>query len=334
MNGLSRMLVAATKMALDDHGGPLEYERSRIGVAIGTAFGPVQTSVEYLDEYIARGPSLAPPQLFAESVANAPGSHIAIENHFEGFNLTFTQRESSAMAAAMYACSRIVSGAVGASVVGGVDEINDVTFSVLDRIRALAHVTAQSGEVCRPFDARRNGMILGEGAATLTLETAARGREPYGWFAGFGIAKDPTASISDWGHDAEAVVRAMRDAIADAGITESDIDVIFASANSSVRGDRLEADAIRRIGGGRIPVVVTKGIFGEYAAAGALQLVAAFLSMHSQKLPPGVGFESGDPDLAINIRREAEEKEIRYALVNSISAGGGIISCVIARHGS
>src|SRR5687768_1192375 len=105
MNGLSRFAVAAAKLAIEDCGGTLPADS---GVAIGTAFGPVQTSVEYMQEYVEKGPALAPPQLFAESVANAPGSHIAIEWGLRGFNITITQRESSALAAAMMAATQLV----------------------------------------------------------------------------------------------------------------------------------------------------------------------------------------------------------------------------------
>src|SRR5260221_486311 len=97
MNMPSRFALSAARMALDDCGA-LPPENT--GVALGTAFGPVQTSVEYMQEYVARGAALAPPQLFAESVANAPGSHIAIEHNLRGFNVTITLRESSALAAA------------------------------------------------------------------------------------------------------------------------------------------------------------------------------------------------------------------------------------------
>ena len=99
MNMLSRFALSAAKMALDDCGTP---PPENTGVALGTGFGPVQTSVDYMQEYVAKGAALAPPQLFAESVANAPGSHIAIEHNLRGFNVTLTQRESSALAAAMH----------------------------------------------------------------------------------------------------------------------------------------------------------------------------------------------------------------------------------------
>lgn len=291
MNGLSRLGVAAAKLAIEDCGVTPD---ANTGVAIGTAFGPVQTSVEYMKEYVEKGAALAPPQLFAESVANAPGSHIAIEWGLQGFNVTFTQRESSALAAAMYASAQLVKGSVGMALIGGVEEANEMLFSVLDRIGAL------SRDVARPFDAHRDGISLGEGGAMLIAGGGSRA--PYGFLSGFGIARDTTAPISDWGSDHEAVVRAMRAAIEDAELDVSDIDAVYASANGSVRGDALEQRALHALLPGK-PVIATKGIFGEYAAGGALQLVAALL-----------------------------DERCSHVLVNSLSAGGGIVCAVVSRE--
>src|SRR3954463_1358588 len=126
MNTLSRYAVSATRLAIDDAGIALPNDA---GVALGTAFGPVQTSVDYMQEYVAKGAALAPPQLFAESVANAPGSHIAIEHDLRGFNVTVTQRESSLLAAAMYAAAQVVKGTVDAALIGGVEEASEMTVS-------------------------------------------------------------------------------------------------------------------------------------------------------------------------------------------------------------
>lgn len=300
MNSLSRFGVAAAKLAIEDCGGAMP---SDAGVAIGTAFGPVQTSVEYLREYVEKGAALAPPQLFAESVANAPGSHIAIEWGLRGFNVTITQRESSALAAAMYAAMQIVKGSASAALIGGVEEANEMLFSVLDRIGALAHAENGLEEAARPFDPRRNGVLLGEGGAMLVAGTGTR--KPYGWLAGFGIARDTTASISDWGHDAGSVATAMKAALEDAEISIDSIDAVYASANGSGRGDEVERRALQQMFDG-IPIIATKQIFGEYAAGGALQLAAALLAV--------------------------DEGRTRNVLVNSVSAGGGIVCAVVSRE--
>ncbi len=283
MNALSRLGVAAAKLAIDDCGATLD---PNTGVAIGTAFGPVQTSVEYMQEYVEKGAALAPPQLFAESVANAPGSHIAIEWGLRGFNITITQRESSALAAAMYACTQLAKGAVRMALIGGVEEANEMLFSVLDRIGALD-------------DEQRNGIVIGEGGAVLVA--GAGTRKPYGWLSGFGIARDTTATISDWGNDPGSVIAAMRHAIDDAEI--HDVDAIFASANGSLRGDAVEQRALDAFLPGK-EVIRTKRIFGEYAAAGMLQVIAALLAV--------------------------DEGRYRNVLVNSVSAGGGIVCGVVS----
>src|SRR5258708_4266308 len=292
MNILSRFALSAAKMALMGCGvTPPE----NTGVVLGTAFGPMRPPVDDMQDWGERGASLAPPQLFAESVANAPGSHIAIEHNLRGFNITVTQRESSALAAAMYACAQIVKGTVPAALAGGVEELNEMVFSVLDRIGALAHAAGEVEGCMRPFDRRRNGPLAGAGSAIFTL---GFGPSTWGYFSGFGMARDTSASISDWGGDASAVVTAMQAAIDDAELAPADIDAVFASANGTRRLDATEATAIARLFGERMPeVVATKGYFGEYAAGNGLQLAAAVVAMRDQRLPASAAFQIRAPGL-------------------------------------
>lgn len=338
MNALSRYAMAAARLAMDDRGSPVA-DPAATGVALGTAFGPVQTSVDYMQEYVEKGAALAPPQLFAESVANAPASHIAIEWGLRGFNFTVTQRESSALSAAMIACSQLLKGSARTVLIAGVEEANEMLFSVLDRLGALAHDADGVAEASRPFDRRRNGLVLGEGSAALIAEplqeriATAESPRVYGYFAGFGIARDTTATVSDWGSDPNALVTAMRAAIEDADLALGDIDAIYASANSTRHADALEYLAIQQLFGDRTPpVVATKGYFGEYAAAGALQIVAALLATDEQKLHASCGFEEGDAPMSIEVVRERRPAALRNVLVNSLSAGGGIVSAVVSRE--
>jgi 3-oxoacyl-[acyl-carrier-protein] synthase II len=284
MNALSRLGVAAAKLAIEDCGGTPPAET---GVAIGTAFGPVQTSVEYMQEYVEKGAALAPPQLFAESVANAPGSHIAIEWGLRGFNVTITQRESSALAAAMYAATQIAKSTVRAALIGGVEEANEMLFSVLDRIGALA------------YDGHP-GITLGEGGAVLVA--GAGTRKPYGWLAGFGMARDTTATISNYGSDPRAIVTAMRAALEDADVQA--VDAVYVSMNGSARAEETEQEALAMFPD--VELVRTKQVFGEYAAGGALQLAAALVAL--------------------------DEGRYDQVLVSSISAGGGIVCAVLSRE--
>ena len=152
--------------------------------------------------------------------------------------MTVTQRESSTLAAAMYASSQVLKGSVRAAIIGGVEETTEMLFSVLDRIGALAHQNATADEAARPFDRRRNGMVIGEGSAMLIAEPADAARKAYGFLSGFGIARDTSASTSDWGDDPRALVTAMRAAIDDAELTVDDIDAVYASAHATRRSWR------------------------------------------------------------------------------------------------
>src|SRR5436305_3799751 len=319
MNQLSRLTVAAARVALGGRTLP-----AGSGVAIGTAFGTVQTSVDYMQEYVEKGAALAPPQLFAESVANAPGSHVAIEHDLRGFNVTITQRESSALAAAMYAAAQVVKGTVDAALIGGVEELTEMVFSVLARLGATS-------DRARPFDRRRDGFVPGEGSAVFVAE-GEPSCAPLGFFSGFGIGRDTTATTSDWGVDDARVADVMRAAMNDAEVAR--VDAIFASANGSRRGDAVEARAIARVFGDNVPpVVATKGAHGEYAAAGAMQLAAALAALRDQRLPATVGFEERDPQLPV-APASGGAASLRHVLVNSISAGGGIVCAVLSASSS
>jgi len=331
MNTLSRYAVSAARLAITDAGIQLDRES---GVALGTAFGPVQTSIDYMQEYVARGAALAPPQLFAESVANAPGSHIAIEHDLRGFNVTMTQRESSVLATAMFASGQILKDAVPSAFIGGVEEVNEMVFSVLDRVGALAHADGPVTECMRPFDRRRNGMSIGEGSAIFVAEKKPA-RDPYAWIAGFGIGRDTTASISDWGMDDAQVAAAMQRAIDDADLAISDIDAVYASANGTRRGDSLEMRSLMHLFGSSPipPVVATKGFFGEYAAGGGFQLAAALLAIRDQRLHASAGFERGEEEMRIDVVTSSRQMPLRHVLVNSVSAGGGVVCAVLSREG-
>jgi 3-oxoacyl-(acyl-carrier-protein) synthase len=229
----------------------------------------------------------------------------------------------------MYAASQIAKGAAPAALAGGIEETNEMIYSVLDRIGTLAHAEDSRDEAVRPFDRRRNGLLPGEGSAIFVLDG---GSAPYGYLSGFGIARDTSASISDWGENPDAVVAAMRAAIEDAGIGIEDVSAVYASANSTIRADRLEQRAIAALFGHAVPVVATKGVFGEYAAGGALVLAAAALAVRDQAVHASVGFESGEQDTLIDVNRVRREMVVRNVLVNSISAGGGIVSAVVSQE--
>ncbi len=177
-------------------------------------------------------------------------------------------------------------------------------------------------------------MSIGEGSAIFVAE-GTPSQQPYGWLAGFGIARDTTATISDWGTGDAQVAAAMQAAIDDAGIAIADVDAIYASANGTRRGDQLEMRAIQRLFGDNVPpVVATKGYVGEYAAGGGFDLAAALLAMRDQKLHASFGFEEADSEMRFAPVIAPRAANLRNILVNSVSAGGGVVCAVVTREGA
>ena len=232
----------------------------------------------------------------------------------------------------MYAASRIASSEVDAAITGGFEEVNNIIYGVLDRLGALA----PKGCLASPFDRSRCGLVMGEGSAMLYLESTRgerAGVTPYGYLTGFAAGRDRTATLSDWGTGQEAVATVMNAAIEDAGLERSQIDAVWASANGSLRGDLVEARALGHLfSGGIPPVVAVKSAIGEYAGAGAIHLASAFIAVKNQFIPATLGFQESLEEVKVPVSTKFEERELRHILVNSISAGGGVISAVVSRR--
>lgn len=330
MNQSSRLAMAAARMAIESSGITDLADRAT-GLALGTAFGPVETSVRYFDEYLDKGPGLAPPQLFAESVANAPGSHIAIEWGLTGFNVTFTQSVTSALLALGFAGLQIAKETTSTALVGGVEEINEIIYEVLDRIGALARGGGDLDEAIRPFDRRRNGVLPGEGSAFFVLSDRDSDGAPLCRLSRFATGRDTTATLSDWGSGSEAVAKTMSSAIFDAGLQPADISAVWASANGSRKGDAVEAEALLALFGRRCPpVVATKGCFGEWTGGGAHQIASAILGLRHQILFPSPGFHESDLG-EIPVTTTTAEHALDHILINAIAPGGAVVSAVLSR---
>src|SRR6516225_9565618 len=176
MDRLSRMVVAASRLAVDDAG--LAADRppgERVGVVFGTAFGDTEDSAAHLDRVLTRGPASASPMVFANLVMNAPAGYIAMEFGWTGVNFTVAQAEVTGEQAIALGCDLLRSGSADVVLAGGGDELSPVVVEVHHRARALA---GQRGgrEWSSPYDAARSGVVLGEGAVMLVLEPLERAR--------------------------------------------------------------------------------------------------------------------------------------------------------------
>lgn len=331
MDDTARYAVVVTRQAFEDARYPFKDEGDdAAGVVLGTFTAGGQATSEYLSALHQGGPMGAPALLFNSTVGNAPASLAGLEYKLRGPNVTLSQKECSGLAAVVAATDALRLGRASALAAGGVDAIFDIFYRVHDRFAVMATSAVPPG----PFDRRREGFVLGEGGFALLLEIesgwSARDGPQYGEVLGVG-AGSAAVSINQWPDTPDPIVRTIRAAIDDAGLTASDVDVVYASANATPALDRLEAAALGTVFGASRPLVTSvKGALGEFGASGAAACAAAFLCGAAGHVPPIVGLAEPDPatdDLNLAITRQDLPGPI--ALVNSVGSGGSLFSVIL-----
>jgi 3-oxoacyl-(acyl-carrier-protein) synthase len=304
-----------------------------VGLVLGTATSGVHSTVQHLHKLATGGPTAVPAMGFANTIANAAASLCSIEFGLRGPNVTIGQKQASALSAIAFAMAGLWQGRAAAFVCGGIDDFEERFFTVHDRMRVLSPAGG-GAEGSRPFDVRRNGFVLGTGGHMLVLETdefaARRGVRPYGEVLGVGSGASPCAPGA-WPTDPSGIVATMRAALADAGVEPGEVDVVFASANSTSALDRVEALALAEVFGPRgVPVVSIKGAVGEFGASGGAALIAALVGLAAGVIPPTLGCEQPDQACPVDISTVARPARGRLALINA-TADGGAQYCLVVR---
>lgn len=346
MDRCSQMIVTACRMALAD--AQLELagaEAEAAGVVVGTAFGNLSESEDFLRGLFAKGPGLVNPLTFPNLVLNAPSGYVAIDLGIRGPNLTAVRGEASGEAALALAYDTLVTGQADVLLAGGGDELAPVLRQIYVDL-ALLSPDDGGQEWSSPFDRRRNGFVMGEGAAMLVLETAshaaARGARVLAELAGW-VSESLDASPHDWPTDA-AAARGDRTArgLAALGFAGAphpgDGAILAVSCASSMRTlDRVEAIRLATIlGDARTRTLVTsiKGAVGEFGAAGALGAAAAVLALAHGDVPRLGALGAPDPDCRVRLadRTVAAPREgFQEALVSATPRGGGTVT-LLFRH--
>ena len=328
MDEVGQLSVAAGRLALEAAGLPrtdLGYDD--VGVVFGTCTCGVHSTGEFLDRLLDLGPTGAPAMLFSNTVGNAAASLVALEEKLRGPNTTLSYKEASGLAAVALATDLVRAGKAGALVTGGAEDIYDLYFEVHDWFGVLSHEGAQP-EGARPFDATRNGFVMGEGGYVAIVEETsraeARGATVLAEVVGVGATSGVTA-VNAWPTDGRPLVRCMRAALADAGIAADEVGAVYAAANGAVDFDHLEATTIAEVFGGR-PVTTTsvKGAIGEGGMAAAGSLVAAVLAGRRGLVAPTAGLVTIDPSLPTLgwVQGRPAPLASPYVLVNSFASGG------------
>jgi 3-oxoacyl-[acyl-carrier-protein] synthase II len=322
MDRMSRMAVAASRLALDDAGlNAHDVGGEDTGVVFGTSLGDLSDSIAHLDRIFTRGPAAASPMVFPNLVLNAAAGYVAMEYGCTGVNFTVAQHEISGEHAIALGCDVVGSGRAKLVLAGGGDELTPILVHAYGRARALA---SQRGgrEWASPYDRERSGIVLGEGAAMLALEplaaARARGAPVYAVLSaarGYAVA----APRYGWPARADAAASVL------APLIDDGIDVVFGAANSSRRLDACELRLFARLFPRAEGVAVTsiKGAVGEFGAAGALTVAAACLALREQMVPPLCHLASPETDARLRfVARIGERAALRAALVSGLARGG------------
>lgn len=323
MDRLSQIAVATARLALEDAGLKEISQKERVGVVVGTAYGSLKSTSDYLEGLIDYGPSRANPFIFPNTVTNAPASYISIELGLKGPNITVTHKQSSAEHAIFYGYNLLSRRTADIIIAGGCDEICWILYQAYDFLKILSKGKEESS----PFDRLRNGIVLGEGAGFVVLErmesAIKRDATIYAEFAGLGFYSSQSPLL-DWDKEPSGFCKAMEMAIKNGGLLPQDIGYISASANSSRQLDALESKAIREVFGEAYPPASSiKSMIGEVGASGGIRVAVASLAIKEGIIPPTINYKYPDPECDIDcVPNEPRRKDTEAALVNGFSTGG------------
>ncbi len=324
----AQLSIASAAMALDD-AGEVGTDPLRSGVVYGTGVGGLETLQEQIGALIEKGPRRVSPRLVPMMMANAGAAGISMRFGWTGPCETVV----TACAAGAHSignayrliaygrCDAVITGGAEAAMtpVGGRPAVGEVAF---------ANMTALSTSgVSRPFDRRRDGFVLAEGAATLVLEelehARARGARIYAELLGAASTAD-AHHITAPSPDGTGAVACMELALADAGLSPGEVAHVNAHGTSTPLNDLAEAQAIRKVFGASAPPVTSiKGVTGHaLGAAGAIEAVAVALTIDRRLIPPTAGLEEVDPEIELDLVRQPRPFEPGPVLSNNFGFGG------------
>jgi 3-oxoacyl-[acyl-carrier-protein] synthase II len=324
--------VAAAAQALDDAG--LKGgggDRERIGVAIATGVGGIETLIDQVLLMEERGPSRLSPFLVPMLMANAGSAQISMQFDLRGPSLTHVSACASSAHALGESAELIRRGQADVMLTGGAEAaVLPLPIGAFATMHAMSRRNDAPERASRPFDKGRDGFVLSEGAAVLVLEererAAARGARIYGELVGYGATAD-AYHITAPSPEGEGNARAMQMALDQAGMRPDEIEYINAHGTSTQPNDREETAAIKSVFGShayKLMVSSTKSMTGHLlGAAGALEGIACLLAIRDGCIPPTINYETPDPALDLDyVPNAARARPIRTALSNSMGFGG------------
>jgi 3-oxoacyl-[acyl-carrier-protein] synthase II len=341
-NRFTQLVLLAAEQATADAGLTFQGngDNRHIGVIIGTGIGGIETLLDNLDVMAERGPQRVSALMIPMMMPNAAAGEIAIRYSLHGPAMSLASACATGTNAIGEAAERIRRGLSEVMICGGGESVmHPITLAALSNMRAVSHRNDEPERASRPFDADRDGFVMGEGAGVLILENLEhaqrRGAPIHAEVAGYGVSCD-AFHITAPDTDGAGAALSMQLALEDAGLRPEEIDYINAHGTSTPLNDPIETRAIHTIFGdyaNEIPISSTKSMIGHLmGAAGAVEAIVCAKTLETGMVHPTVNYENPDPECDLDyVPNQARKVEARIVLSNSFGFGGHNASLIFRK---
>jgi 3-oxoacyl-[acyl-carrier-protein] synthase II len=324
--------MATSIMAMDDSGIDMGKEDpNRVGVIIGSGIGGIATHEEQNRRYLDGGPSRISPFYIPMMIPDMASGVVSMRFGAKGPNYCTVSACASSAHAIGDAFRLIKHGDADVMIAGGTEAaVTEMSIGGFAAMKAMSTRNDEPERASRPFDAERDGFVLGEGAGMVILEELDRARERgatvYAEVVGIGMTADAHHITAPAPHG-EGAARAMQRALDEAGLDPTDVDYINAHGTSTPLNDAYETEAVKSVFGGHayeLMVGSTKSMTGHLlGGAGGLEFVITSMVLTEGKVPPTINYENPDPACDLDcVPNEMRERPVRAALTNSLGFGG------------
>jgi 3-oxoacyl-[acyl-carrier-protein] synthase II len=340
MDRFAQMILAAARMAEQDSGIDVEAETERTGVSVATGIGGLQAFQDCYDQLLKRGPDRINPFSIPAIIPNMGAAWVSMELGTRGPLWSECTACAASNMAIGQALDDIRLGRADVMLAGGTEAgITKVGIGGFGAMRALSRRNEAPEKASRPFDAERDGFVMGEAGAIVVLEdlehAKKRDAKIYAELVGYGISSD-AQHITEPDPTGKHPARAMHMAMEDAGVNPDDVDYVNAHGTSTPLGDASETRVIKIAFGEekarRTPVSSTKGATGHcLGASGAIEAIIAVFAVQRDVVPPTINYEVPDPECDLDyIPNESREWNTDVALSNNFGFGGHN-ACLVIR---
>lgn len=342
MGAFTHFALAASDEAVKDSGLKIDESNAEmVGTYISSGIGDFWAIEREHEKLLNSGPDRVSPFFIVSAIVNLASGNVSIRHGAKGPN-SATATACSAGAHAIGDSFRLIErGDADAMICGGAESaITPMSVAGFASMRALSTRNDDPKHASRPFDAERDGFVIGEGAGILILEelefAKARGAKIYAEIVGYGMSGD-AFHVTMPDETGSGAIRVMQRAIKDAGISPEQIGYINAHGTSTPYNDKFETLAIKKVFGEhayKLAVSSTKSMTGHaLGAAGGIEAVFSSLALHEKKLPPTINYEFPDPDCDLDyVPNVVRDGEVEYVLSNSFGFGGTNACLIFKRY--